>query len=55
MAIKNPAEVVNGYGNREIAHRVFDDKLLRFICEKEEDKIIVVSAYRAEPKRYLRK
>jgi len=55
MTIKNPVEVVNGYGNREIAHRVFDDKLLRVIYEKEEDKIIVVSAYRAEPKRYLRR
>ncbi|MBC8520742.1 MAG: DUF4258 domain-containing protein [Methanomicrobia archaeon] len=55
MTIKSPIEVVSGYGNRKVAHRVFDDKLLRAIYEKKEDKIIVISAYRAEPKRYLRR
>ncbi len=53
MTIKNPTEVVNGHGNRKIAHKVFDNKLLRVIYEKEGDKITVVSAYRADPKRYL--
>ena len=33
--------------------KVFNDKLLRVIYEEKEDEIIVVSAYRAEPKRYL--
>ncbi len=55
MTIKNPTEVVNGCGNRKIAHKVFDNKLLRVIYEKEEDKITVVSAYRTDPKRYLRR
>lgn len=53
MAIKNPVEVVNGRRNRKIAHKVFNGKLLRVVYEEEEDEIIVVSAYRAEPKRYL--
>lgn len=54
MNIKNPIEVVNGHGNRKIAHSVCDDKLLRVIYEKDKGDIIVVSAYRAEPKRYLK-
>ena len=52
MTIKNHVDVVNGRGNRKIAHKVFGDKLLRVIYEKEDDKIIVISAYRADPKRY---
>ncbi|MFZ2070156.1 MAG: DUF4258 domain-containing protein [Halobacteriota archaeon] len=55
MTIKNPIEVVNRYGNRKIAHRVFDDKLLRVIYEKDGEEIIVISAYRADPRRYLRR
>ena len=53
MTIKNPVEVVSGRRNRKIAHKVFNDKLLRVIYEEKEDEITVVSAYRAEPKRYL--
>ena len=55
MTIKNPVEVVNGRPNRKIAHKVFDDKLLRVIYEKKNDKIIVVSAYRTDPRRYFRR
>jgi hypothetical protein len=55
MTIKNPIEVVNGCANRKIAHSVFDDKLLRVIYEKKNDKIIVVSAYRTDPRRYFRR
>lgn len=53
--IKSPVETVNGYGNRKIAHRVFDNKLLRVIYEKDGNKIIIVSVYRADPARYLRR
>ena len=55
MTIKNPIEVVNGCANRKIAHSVFGDKLLRVIYEKKNDKIIVVSAYRTDPRRYFRR
>jgi hypothetical protein len=55
MTIKNPIEVVNGRSNQKIAHSVFDDKLLRVIYEKENDKIIIVSAYRTDPRRYFRR
>ena len=55
MTIKNPIEIVNGCANRKIAHKVFDDKLLRVIYEKKNDKIIVVSAYRTDPRRYFRR
>jgi len=55
MTIKNPIEVVNGRDDRKIAHKVFDDKVLRVIYEKEDDKIIVVSAYRTNPRRYSRR
>ncbi len=53
--IKSPVETVSGYGNRKVAHKMLDNKLLRVIYEKEGKKIIIVSVYRADPQRYLRR
>lgn len=48
-AIKNPIQIVDGYGGRKVAHKKFfiDDKeyLLRVVYEETEEKYIVVTAY----------
>jgi hypothetical protein len=48
-AVKNPTQIVEGYGNRKVAHKkVFiDDKeyLLRAVYEETEEMFIVVTAY----------
>lgn len=48
-AVINPTQVVDGYGDRKVAHRKFfrDDKeyLLRVVYEETQDGYTVVTAY----------
>lgn len=47
--IENPVQVVEGYGNRKVAHKklLLDDKeyLLRVVYEETEEVYIIVTAY----------
>lgn len=49
QTIKNPEKIAIGYGGREVRQRVYmvenRPKLLRIVVEKEDDKIVVVTAY----------
>ncbi len=54
-AILNPDEVIEGKKNRKIAHKAIGNKLLRVIYEVDEKAYIVITAYYAEPRRYLGK
>lgn len=57
--IKKPDQVVEGYGGRIIYQKIYNiknkRKLLRIVCEKENNNIIVVTAYlTSQIKRYWR-
>lgn len=57
--IKNPDQIVEGYGGRTIYQKIYNvknkRKLLRIVCEKENNNIIVVTAYlTSQIKRYWR-
>jgi len=52
-ALENPDEVVPGYRGRLIAHKYLDSYVLRVVFEKQDDVIIVVTAYRARKERYV--
>ncbi|MEK6819798.1 MAG: DUF4258 domain-containing protein [Nanoarchaeota archaeon] len=54
-ALKNPNEIIKGKNGRKIAHRIIKDKLLRVVFEEDTKTYIVVTAYYAEPKRYMKK
>jgi len=47
--LKNPEQIVNGYGNRKVAHKVYykmgRKMLLRVIFEESGNKKTVVSVY----------
>lgn len=51
--LTEPDEVVEGRGRGKIAQRVFDAKLLRVIYKGEDDHVLVITAYLADPARYL--
>ncbi|MCS4541941.1 MAG: DUF4258 domain-containing protein [Euryarchaeota archaeon] len=50
--VENPEEIVDGYGRRLIAHKRLNDYILRVVYEQRGKDIIVITAYRAEKKRY---
>lgn len=57
--IKHPNQIVEGYGGRTVYQKIYDiknkKKLLRVVCEKEEDNTIVVTAYlTSQIKKYWR-
>ncbi len=53
--IKNPDNVVYGYGNRKVAQKLVDERLLRVIYEEQEEKIVVVTVYiTSKVDKYLR-
>ncbi len=52
-ALLNPDEIVEGKKSRKIAHKIIGNKLLRIIFEVSLKAYIVITAYYAEPKRYL--
>lgn len=43
--LKDPEKVVEGYRDRKVAQKMFDDKLLRVIYEEKENGIEVITAY----------
>jgi len=43
--LKNSEKVVEGYKDRKVAQKMFDDKLLRVIYEEKEDGLEVITAY----------
>jgi hypothetical protein len=56
-ALRSPGQVVEGHGNRSVAHRRRTvrrrEKLLRVVFEETEDKYIVITAYlTSDVKRY---
>jgi len=58
-AILDPDQTVEGYAKREVRQKIYTIEgkryLLRVICEKEQDKIIVITAYlTSQIKRYWR-
>lgn len=54
-AINEPDYVGKGYGNREVAQKLIDGKLLRVIYEKHGDEIVVITAYKtSKVEKYLR-
>ncbi len=51
--LQNPDEVQKGKYGRSIAHRFENDKLIRVVyIEKEEKRYTVITAYKADPRRY---
>jgi len=57
--IKHPDQIVEGYGGRIVYQKICDiknkKKLLRVVCEKEDNSIIVVTAYlTSQIKKYWR-
>ena len=52
-AILHPDEVVPGKKGRKIAHKKVGARLLRVVFEEEEKAYIVITAYYAEPGRYM--
>ena len=53
-ALKNPDEIVEGKKNRKIAHKVINAKLLRMVFETGKKVYIAITAYYAQPKRYIK-
>ncbi|WP_457550515.1 DUF4258 domain-containing protein [Archaeoglobus sp.] len=54
-AISEPDYVGKGYGEREVAQKLIDGKLLRVIYERHGDEIIVITAYKtSKVEKYLR-
>ncbi|MBI2042776.1 DUF4258 domain-containing protein [Candidatus Pacearchaeota archaeon] len=53
-ALKNPDEIIKGKRNRKIAHKIIENKLLRVVFEEDAKTYIVITAYYAEPKRYMK-
>ncbi len=55
-ALKNPDEIVAGYENRLIAHKLLDKHLLRVVYIKiDDDGLKVITVYPSKKKRYWRK
>jgi len=52
-ALIEPEEVLKGHGNRYIAHRRFDDHLIRAIYDYEDDLPIVITVYFPYTSRYF--
>jgi len=53
-SLKNPDEIVKGKKGRKIAHKIIGNKLLRVVFEEYAKTYIVITAYYAEPKRYMK-
>ena len=53
-AILNPHEIIEGKKGRKIAHKILGNKLLRVVFEQEAKTYIVITAYYARPKRYIK-
>ena len=51
--LKNPDSVVAGTFGKKIAQKLIRNKLLRIIYEDTGDKYLVITAYYAEPERYV--
>ena len=54
-AIRNPDEIIEGYLETIIAHKLLNEHLLRVVYTKEKDKIRVITVYPAKKERYLRR
>ena len=54
-AIKNPDEIIEGYSETIIAHKLLNEHVLRIVYAKEKDKIKVITVYPAKKERYYRK
>ena len=51
--VKNPEKIVNGYFGRKIAQRFSSNKLVvRVVYEKKENKILIITVYPGERRRY---
>ena len=50
--IKNPDSVVKGHSGRKIAQKKLNKHVLRIIFEKEKDKSVIVTVYKARSERY---
>ena len=51
-AIKNPDEIIEGYSETIIAHKLLNEHVLRIVYAKEKDKIKVITVYPAKKERY---
>ncbi len=54
-ALKNPDEMVAGYENRLIAHKLLDKHLLRVVYLKIDGGMKVITVYPSKKERYWRK
>lgn len=52
--IRNPDEIVKGYGGRLIAHKLLNEHILRVVYLKMVKIIKVVTVYPAKKERYWR-
>ena len=52
--IFNPDETIQGKNERKIAHKIFQNKLLRVIYETYTNTYIVITAYYTKPERYMK-
>ena len=50
--IKNPDEIIEGYSETIIAHKLLNEHVLRIVYAKEKDKIKVITVYPAKKERY---
>ena len=53
--IKQPDEVVEGYGGTLIAHKLLNEHILRFVHIKGKSKIKIITVYPAKKERYYKK
>ncbi|MAH07865.1 hypothetical protein CMI38_06475 [Candidatus Pacearchaeota archaeon] len=52
--ILNPEEVLDDKKSRKIAQKIFGNRLLRVVYKGDNKAYIVITAYYANPKRYLK-
>lgn len=53
--VEKPDEIVEGYENTKIAHKLLKDHILRVVYTKEKNNIKIVTVYPAKKERYFKK